>query len=68
MKFKPGDRIICIDPSGNPTIKKGEVHTVIRYEQGNINVVGGGANRYYEWRFELAKEHLFDSLYKRMVE
>lgn len=33
--FKPGDKVLCIDPSGHEKTKKGEIYTVADVEDTN---------------------------------
>jgi len=70
MKFKPGDRITCIEANISPQaiLVKGKQYTVGNVADGMIFLkeLRWEQNGWLAWRFEHTKEHLFDKLYLRL--
>jgi len=69
MKFKIGDIVTCVDNSNTALIKRGHNYKVIGCKttyEGHPAIIVNDNHVMYEWRFELAKEYLFDSLYLRL--
>jgi C-terminal processing protease CtpA/Prc len=60
FKFKPGDKVVCVDDTSNAFLRKGAVYTIRGNNGEYVHLEEGRPGGYYPHRFRLIEEIVAD--------